>query len=39
LEIQKMSNPSKVKNVIDVQQIKNRYNTDEQTKKLGLLNI
>ena len=35
----KLPKLSKVKSLIDVQQIKNRYNTDEQTIKLGLLNI
>ena len=35
----KCLNLSKVKNLIDVQQIKNSYNTDEQMLKLGLLNI
>jgi len=35
----KLPNPFKGKNLIDVQQIKNRYNTDEQMIKLGLLNI
>jgi len=36
---QQLPNPSKGKNVIDVQQIKNRYNSNEQMIKLGFLNI
>ncbi len=35
----KHPNQSKSNNLIDVQQIKNRYNTDKQMIKLGLLNI
>ncbi len=35
----KRPNQSKSNNLIDVQQIKNRFNTDKQMIKLGLLNI
>ncbi|MCL5130619.1 endonuclease/exonuclease/phosphatase family protein, partial [Algibacter sp. L4_22] len=35
----KPSKPFNGKNLIDVQQINNRYNTDDQMIKLGLLNI
>ncbi len=35
----KLSNQSMSKNLIDVQQIKNVYNTEKQMIKLGLLNI
>ncbi|XP_067279202.1 uncharacterized protein [Pseudorasbora parva] len=35
----KPSKPFNSKNLIDVQQINNRYNTDEQLIKLGLLNF
>ena len=35
----KLPNPFKGKYLIDVQQIKNKYNADEQMIKLGLLNI
>ncbi len=35
----KHPNQSKSNNLIDVQQIKNRFNTDNQMIKLGLLNI
>ncbi len=35
----KRLNQNKNNNLIDVQQIKNRFNTDKQMIKLGLLNI
>jgi len=35
----KILNPFEGKNLSDVQQIKSRYNMDEQMIKLGLLNI
>jgi len=35
----KSINQSKVKNLSDVQQLKNRYNKNEQMIKLGMLNI